>query len=100
VKPIAYGDVVFGDIETRGAHDVYTFTASAGDLLRIAGPGCDLSTLILAVVSSNGKEMLGPLCRQDTDFKVPESGAYKLVVNSADGGTGAYHFVFRAASTQ
>ena len=43
VKPIAYGDVVFGNIETRGAHDVYTFTANAGDLLRIAGPGCDIS---------------------------------------------------------
>ena len=100
VKPIAYGDVVFGNIETRGAHDVYTFTAKAGDLLRIAGPGCDLSTLIVGVVSSKGKEMLGPLCRQDTDFKVPESGAYTLVINSGDGGTGAYHFVFMGASTQ
>ena len=88
VKRIAYGDVVFGTIETRGAHDVYTFTAKAGDLLRIAGPGCDIATLVVGVVSPKGAELLGPSCRRDTDFKVPESGAYKLVVNSADGGTG------------
>jgi len=100
VKAIAYGDVVFGNIETRGAHDVYTFTAKAGDLLRIAGPGCDIATLVIGVVSSKGAEMLGPSCRRDTDFKVPESGAYKLVVNSADGGSGPYHFVFQGASTR
>jgi hypothetical protein len=100
VKPIAYGDVVFGNIETPGAHDVYTFAARAGDLLRIAGPGCDVGRLVIGVIVPNGADRLGPGCREGTDFKVPESGDYKLVINSSDGASGAYHFVFQGASTK
>jgi hypothetical protein len=100
VKPIAYGDVVFGNIETPGAHDVYTFTAKAGDLLRIAGLGCDVGRLVIGVIVPTGADRLGPGCREGTDYKVPESGNYKLVINSADGASGAYHFVFQGASTR
>jgi len=100
VKPIAYGDVVFGNIEAPGAHDVYTFTAKAGDLLRIAGPGCGVGPLVIGVIVPNGADRLGPGCREGTDFKIPESGDYKLVINSSDSASGAYHFVFQGASTR
>ena len=39
VQAIKYGDIVSGNIEQRAAHDVYTFTAKAGDLVQISGKG-------------------------------------------------------------
>jgi len=93
----AYNDVIFGRIETKGAHDVYTFTAQAGDLIRVAGDGCDLGPLVLSIVNAKGADMLGPSCRSGSDFRITESGTYQLVVNSADGGVGSYHFVLQGA---
>ena len=97
-RNVAYGDVIFGRIETRGAHDVYTFTAQAGDFIRVSGEGCDLGPLFLGVVNSKGSSLLGPSCRSGTDFKIPESGTYQLVVNAADSGYGAYHFVLQGVA--
>ncbi len=100
-RAVAYGDVIFGNVETRGAHDVYTFAAKAGDLLRVAGAGCELGNLVIGITLPSGKSMLGPNCRTGTDFRITVSGMHQLVVNDADGGSGAYHFVLQgAAGTQ
>jgi len=99
-RDVAYGEVIFGRIETPGAHDVYTFTAQAGDLIRLSGDGCALGPLVTGIVNSKGFSLLGPSCRSGTDFKITESGTYRLVVNSGDSASGAYHFVLRGASSK
>lgn len=97
-RPVAYGDVVAGRIETRGVHDFYTFSAHAGDLLRIAGEGCNLDGVALGVITAAGADIGGPSCRSGDDFRVPATGNYKLLVNDMDYGPAAYHFVLQGAS--
>lgn len=94
----AYGNVVAGDIETRGAHDIYTFDGRADDVLRFSGEGCELSILVVSVIDPNGHDVLGPSCRSGTDLRLRMTGQYKLVINGGDGGFGPYHFVFQGAS--
>lgn len=93
-----YGSVVAGDIETRGAHDIYTFDGRADDVLRFSGEGCELSILVVSVIDPNGHDVLGPSCRSGTDLRLRMTGEYKLVINGGDGGFGPYHFVFQGAS--
>ncbi len=96
--PLAYGQSVSGNIEQRAARDVYTFTGQAGDVIKISGPGCDVGPLLVGFVDSRGVEIGGVGCRTGTDFKVPATGTYQLVVNSWDGGPAAYHFVFQGGA--
>jgi hypothetical protein len=93
-----YGSVVAGDIETRGAHDIYTFDGHVDDVLRFSGEGCELSILVVGLIDPNGHDMLGPSCRSGTDLRLRMAGEYKLVINAGDGGFGPYHFVFQGAS--
>ena len=99
VKPIAYGDVVFGNIETAAR---MTCTRSR------RMPAISCASPVPAAISQHsswawshrrGRKCLDR-CAGKTRTSRCRIGAYKLVINSADGGTGAYHFVFRGASTQ
>jgi hypothetical protein len=54
--------------------------------------------MFLSIVDANGHDALGPICREGFATKTQNSGAYTLLVNSTDGGPGAYHFVFQGAS--
>jgi uncharacterized protein YdeI (BOF family) len=98
-KTIKYGDVVSGNIEQRAAQDRYTFTAQAGDLIQIAGKGCDVDGLIISIVSPAGWDMLGPSCRQGVVAKIEKAGTYVFLVNSDNGGPAKYRFVFQGVST-
>jgi hypothetical protein len=97
VQPTTYSSVLAGQIETRGAHDVYTFEGHAGDLLRFSGEGCDLSILVVSVIYPDGHDSLGPFCRTGSDVRLTDTGKFQLVINGADGGQGTYHFVFQGA---
>lgn len=97
VATIKYGDIVSGNIDEKAAHDVYEFSAQAGDLIQISGKGCELS-MFTAIVSSEGWEILGPGCREGTAYKVPKTGTYKLRINSDEHGPGKYQFVFQGVS--
>jgi len=99
-RSIAYNDVVSGTIETRAAHDVYTFTAHAGDVVQISGEGCDLAhgQLLTGIVDPKGFDLLGPGCRDGTAAKLTMSGTYSLVINYWNGGPGSYHFVLQGVS--
>jgi hypothetical protein len=96
-RDVKYGDIISGRIETRGIHDVYTFSGQAGDVLRLSGEGCDLSNLVVGIILPNGHDVLGPSCRAGSDSVLMETGTFQLVINSADGGEGAYHFLFQGA---
>lgn len=98
VGTIKYGDIVSGNIEQRGAHDRYMFQATAGDVIQIYGPGCDLGSMFLSFVDADGHDVLGPICRQGFASEMPKSGTYTLLVNSDDGGPGQYHFVFQGVA--
>lgn len=97
VATIKYGDIVSGNIEQRAAHDVYTFTAQAGDIIQISGKGCVLN-MFTAVLSPEGFSSLGPMCRDGTAYKFAKAGTYRLLINSDEGGPGKYQFVFQGVS--
>ena len=50
VGSIKYGDIVSGNIEQHAAHDRFTFTADAGDVIQIYGPGCDLDSMFISFI--------------------------------------------------
>jgi hypothetical protein len=99
VDTTSYGSVVAGRIETRGAHDIYTFDGHAGDVLRVSGEGCDLGMLVISVVDAAGHDTLGPNCRAGNDYRLPRDGKFQFVINGADGGFGPYHFVLQGAAS-
>ena len=57
--PMAYGQSITGTIDMKAAHDVYAFTAQAGDVLKISGAGCDVDGLILTIVDAQAHEIGG-----------------------------------------
>jgi hypothetical protein len=73
-QSLAYGQVVSGDIEQRAARDIYTFTGSADDVIKIAGAGCDDSSMGLTIIDSAGHEVGRLSCRVDNYYKLPQSG--------------------------
>jgi hypothetical protein len=96
---VSYGDVIAGRIETAGAHDVYSFSASPGDVIRVAGDGCDLGTFVIGLIDASGHGSPGPSCRTGSEAHLAAGGTYELVINAVDGGSGGYHFVFKGASS-
>jgi len=100
VQAIKYGDIVSGNIEQRAAHDLYTFTAKAGDLVQISGKGCELNRMFTAIIDPAGHDILGPDCRDGNAKKIEKDGTYTLLVNADDGGPGKYQFVFQGASSR
>jgi hypothetical protein len=98
VATIKYGDIVSGNIDQKAAHDLYTFTAQAGDIIQISGKGCETSGMFTGIVSQEGWSVLGPLCREGSPYKVPKNGTYQLLINYADAGPGKYQFVFQGVS--
>ena len=96
---VTYGDVINGRIETAGAHDVYSFSASPGDVIHVSGEGCDLGNLVLDLIETNGREVTGPSCRPGSDTRLTDGGTYELVINAADGGARSYHFVLQDGSS-
>jgi len=97
-QALKYGDIVSGTIDQRAAHDVYTFTAHAGDIVQIAGKGCELSGMFTSIIDADGHDMLGPDCREGNGKKLQKDGTYTLLVNSGDGGPGTYQFVFQGVN--
>jgi hypothetical protein len=98
VRTIAYGAIVSGTIEQPGAHDLYTFTAKAGDLIQLSGKGCVLGNLSVGVVRPDHSVVAGPGCNEGSGKKIDQDGTYQLLVNWADNGTGKYQFVFQGVS--
>ena len=97
---IKYGDIVSGNIDQKGAHDLYTFTAQAGDLIQVSGKGCELSGMFTGIVSPDGWDTIGPICRDGTTYKIPKTGTYTLLINYDDKGPGTYQFVFQGVSSK
>jgi hypothetical protein len=95
--PLTYGQTVSGTIDMRAARDIYTFSGQTGDVIKIAGAGCDIDGLILSFNDANGNDMGSVSCRDDT-FRLPRTATYQLVINWFDGGPAPYHFVFQGGA--
>ncbi len=97
-QQISYGQMVSGNIEQWAAHDVYTWTGKAGDLIVLSGQGCDMK-FFTSIIDPDGHDFMGPSCREGTYWKIPKDGVYQLVVNGGEWAhaavTGSYHFVFQ-----
>jgi len=97
---VKYGDVISGRIETRGAHDLYSFEGHEGDVLRFSGEGCLLDGLVVAIIAPRGWDALGPSCRGGSDFVLRETGTHQILINSTDGAEGPYHFLLQGAKSK
>jgi hypothetical protein len=103
---LTYGQAVSGNIEQRAAHDIYTWTGQAGDVIKLSGAGCDLGSMATSIIDPAGHDSFGPGCRADSDYKLTARGTYQLIINSLDFGPtptttvgpGAYHFVFQGGA--
>ncbi len=113
VRPAAYGQTLSGSIPDIASHDVYTFTAQAGDIISIQGAGCT-SALgpagtpsgqgWVGIALANGTELatidcsaayaIPPAGNYGT-LTIPPSGTYELVVNDFNGGPFSYQFTFQ-----
>lgn len=94
-QPLVYGQTVSGTIEQKAAHDVYSFTGKANDVIKISGAGCDVGTMMISLIDPEGRDVFGIDCRVDSHFKLSEAGTYQLMVNSLNGEPAPYHFVFQ-----
>jgi hypothetical protein len=94
-EAIRYGQMVSGNIEAAGVHDVYSFQGTEGDVVLLSGPGCDLASFVTDFTDPKGNDLLAPGCRAGTLYKLPMSGTWQLVVNATDWATGPYHFVLQ-----
>jgi hypothetical protein len=54
--------------------------------------------MFTGVVSPDGWDAGGPICRDGTTYKIPKAGTYQLLINYADGGPGKYQFVFQGVA--
>ena len=86
------------------AHDVYRFSAHAGDHVHISGHGCDLGFAHPVVVgqqdnvniaTSSGKGLFILGCEAGSSFVIPTTGTYEAIVNVANVGPLSYHFVLQ-----
>jgi hypothetical protein len=99
-ETIRYGQMVSGNIEAAGVHDVYSFQGTEGDVVLLSGPGCDLASFVTDFTDPKGNDLLAPGCRAGTLYKLPMSGTWQLVVNATDWATGPYHFVLQGGKPQ
>lgn len=98
VSQTSYGQTLSGSIPDQATHDVYQFTAQAGDSLHIFGSGCNIGpeNSIIGLADGTGKPV-GPAldCTSNSGFIVQTAGTYELVVNFSNVGPFNYQFVLQ-----
>ncbi len=104
VRHTSYGQTLSGTIPMTAAHDVYTFQARAGDIVRINGPGCSLGFAHpqtvgqqdnVNIMSTSGQSVVLLGCEGGLTIAIPTTGTYEAVVNFANTGPLHYHFVLQ-----
>jgi RHS repeat-associated protein len=98
VRSIQPGQTATGTIDLPGARDAWTFTAQAGQTVKLqADPSCNASTttnLIWWVAAADGSSMVGSsfICSDLGTVTLPTAGTYRVMVASDEGKTGSYIF--------
>jgi von Willebrand factor type D domain len=94
----SYGQSVSGSIPDMATHDVYEFTAQAGDVIHIFGSGCNIGppNSIVGLADSSGKPVGAALdCTENSESNIPGPGTYELIVNFPNVGPFAYQFTLQ-----
>ena len=96
VSQTSYGQTLSGSIPDYATHDVYQFSAQAGDSLHIYGSGCYIGpdNSIIGLADATGKPV-GPAldCTPNSGFVIQTTGTYELIVNFSTVGPFTYQFV-------
>ena len=89
---VTVGSSVVGELTVPGERDLYTFPATAGDAVFLAGFGACGANVEYAVVSPSGVELAGAqyVSADLGHVDLPQSGEYTVAVRSWNGGVGAY----------
>ncbi len=97
VRPLPAGSAS-GTVEKPGAHDIYSFTASATITLR-AAPGCTppagTAPGLVWWIQHDGASITGtvPICTDLGTVTLPATGDYQLVIAGDQAATGDYSFI-------
>jgi len=43
-------------------------------VIQIYGPGCDLGNMFITFIDTNGRDVLGPICREGFATKISQTG--------------------------
>jgi hypothetical protein len=98
VSQTSYGQTILGSIPDQATHDVYQFSAHAGDIIHIFGSGCTIgpANSIIGLADATGKPVGAALdCTQNSESILPQTGTYELVVNFSNVGPFTYQFVLQ-----
>jgi N-acetylglucosamine-6-sulfatase len=88
-----------GNLETPGAIDVYSFAATAGSTISVAGSGCSVDASYALVAPSTRILGRAALCGAHDVIALPdESGTYEVRVSASTTGTGTYGLQIGASS--
>jgi hypothetical protein len=81
----------------QATHDVYDFSAQAGDAIHIFGNGCNIgpANAIVGLADATGKPVGGALDCANSESFIPQSGTYELIVNFGSVGPFTYQFVIQ-----
>jgi RHS repeat-associated protein len=92
--PIAVGDTVTGQLETKGTVDAYTFTGSVGQVVVIEHQlGACGATIDIA--DESGRLAAGSACNDISPYTLPKGGVYRIHVLRGSAETGDYRFRLR-----
>jgi hypothetical protein len=98
VSQTSYGQTLSGSIPDTATHDVYQFTAQAGDAIHIYGSGCNIGpdNSIIGFADATGKPV-GPAldCTPNSGYVIQTTGSYELIVNFSNVGPFSYQFVLQ-----
>ena len=96
VKPLQAGQTASGNIDKPGAQDVWTMTATAGEVAYLAAdPSCATANeyaILWNLSDATGAAVIGSsyICSNLGRIVFPKTGTYRLVIASADGKTAPY----------
>ena len=96
VKPLQAGQTASGNIDKPGAQDVWTMTATAGEVAYLAAdPSCataDEYAILWNLSDATGAAVIGSsyICSNLGRIVFPKTGTYRLVIASSGGKTAPY----------
>jgi hypothetical protein len=93
----SYGQAASGNIPDQATRDIYTFTASAGDIVHLYGDGCAIgpANSLASLSKSDGTPVIALDCSQGSSYQFQTTGSFELIVNFAPVGPYPYHFVLQ-----
>ncbi len=95
---IAPGQIVSGNIDQPGAHDIYTFTVAAGTVAYFAAaPDCTGTELLYSIDHADGNAFFAStgVCSDLGRVEFDTAGDYQLRVFPSDAATGPYQVVWK-----